>query len=423
MTAPHPSLRQGDAVPGPPRRPFALPGGVGDALAHTVSNLGYRPVAHGEADNCVAALVALPPGGGEAWDRSLESCRALASNTPVIVLANALDFARRRAVIRAGAVAVLNDPPDLVMLNGWLRELDPTLSAPLSVLVVDDDPFAAEAFALTLEAAGMVARFETDAEGALGALEAERPDVVLLDVNMPDTDGIELAGIVRQDRTRLSLPILFLSGERDRDRRLAARALGGDDFITKPVDPDLLVRLVRMRGDRARALTDMATRDRLTGLPNRARFDEALAARAALGPDAGPASVALIDVDHFKALNDTHGHATGDRMLRLLAGELMGGLRCTDEIARWGGEEFAVLLPGAAPPAAAGVIDRVRRRFAAARLDVAGERVGATFSAGVAGCPPGVAGEGAMERADAALYAAKRAGRDRTIIHESEADQ
>src|SRR5580704_9534126 len=147
----------------------------------------------------------------------------------------------------------------------------------------------------------------TDPIDALNAMAAALPDLVLMDVQMPVTDGIELARVIRQSRQYLTVPILFLSAERDTSRQIEARKFGGDVFIKKPIDPHQLVSLVRLRADRARILRSMIERDSLTGLYNHGRFKDRLNHETERCQRAGSEfSLAMIDIDHFKQVNDTY---------------------------------------------------------------------------------------------------------------------
>ena len=175
-------------------------------------------------------------------------------------------------------------------------------------------------------------------------------------------------------------------------------------------------------------LFDMATTDPLTRLLRRNVFEERLAAELARGRRSGDAlAVALVDIDRFKAVNDTWGHAAGDAALRLVAGVLRDGRRATDVVARYGGEEFAILFPGTALEQAAALVDRIRADLAATPFEPApGVRHPITFSAGVCGVTPedGPAEPaGIMRRADEALYRAKEAGRNRVITAPSGLDR
>jgi diguanylate cyclase (GGDEF)-like protein len=177
----------------------------------------------------------------------------------------------------------------------------------------------------------------------------------------------------------------------------------------------LAVTIVR----RAQRLLYLAARDRLTGLFNRGHFDRALrAAMDRVARDGLPLSLAILDVDHFKRINDVHGHAVGDRALREVADRLARSMRRTDLVARYGGEEFVILLAGTPPDAALFRIESLRRDVASAPLALdGGGRLFIDFSAGIAGVPDDEVAtpEALLDRADARLLAAKRAGRGRCL--------
>ncbi len=183
----------------------------------------------------------------------------------------------------------------------------------------------------------------------------------------------------------------------------------------------LRVRLAQRKLELQRALVtirELAQVDELTRLSNRRHILEALAAEQVRAKRSGQAlSVVLVDLDHFKAINDRHGHAAGDAVLSEFAGALRAGLRDFDAAGRWGGEEFLLLLPKTSAAAAAAIVDRLREAVACLSLDhvVPGLRI--SFSAGVAECAAGEASDAAIERADRAMYLAKRAGRACTVVH------
>ena len=176
----------------------------------------------------------------------------------------------------------------------------------------------------------------------------------------------------------------------------------------------LAVTIVR----RAQRLLYLAARDRLTGVFNRGHFDRAIAnAMEVAGRSGDPLSLVILDIDHFKRINDEHGHASGDLTIRLVAARLAAAMRRTDVVARYGGEEFVVLMPGIAPAAALARIERLRAQLAAAPLDLGnGHSLTVSFSAGVAGSPDDreqLTPDALLDCADQRLLAAKRAGRGR----------
>jgi two-component system cell cycle response regulator len=178
-----------------------------------------------------------------------------------------------------------------------------------------------------------------------------------------------------------------------------------------------VARYVAAGDPEGRQLADLALasrRDPLTGLPNRRAFEEELAREAARASRAGaPLAVVMLDVDRFKAVNDGHGHAAGDEVLRAVAARAAAAIRAGDLLARVGGEEFAILLPAADLPRAAEAAERIRATLAARRIEAGGTSLTVTASLGCAALAPGETPEALVARADARLYAAKEAGRNR----------
>jgi diguanylate cyclase (GGDEF)-like protein len=259
-------------------------------------------------------------------------------------------------------------------------------------------------------------------DAAFATLSAAQYDLVLMDVQMPTVDGLELARVIRQTRRHLFLPVVFLSAEQNIDRKLAARRVGGDDFITKPVDLDHLVQVVRLRAERARTLRTVMERDGLTGLLNHSRFKDRLVRELERGDRTQrQLSLVLVDLDHFKNVNDSFGHLVGDRVIRALARTLVTGLRKSDVIGRYGGEEFIILLPDTSPAGAVSAVEKIRHRFEALQFDADQRPFSVTLSAGVAGNGRRMAVEALINAADRALYKAKRNGRNRIEIEDTHA--
>jgi len=393
-----------------------------EPLAMTLSNIGYRTVVYPflggkrpevSPDNFSAAIIA------DSVENPLQFAADISRYCPVLLLTQQeTSIETRLAAARAGVHAVLARPLDISELSDWLNDLiGPDREAPLSVLIIDDDELVAETYVMALERAGMQASIETDPSAAFGRMTATYPDLVLMDMQMPGVSGMELAAIIRQSRRHLSLPIVFLSAERDPAMQLEARRLGGDDFITKPVDPEKLVSLVRMRADRAMRLRSMMERDRLTGLLNHGRFIDRLFNELERCRRTGAEiSLVLIDVDRFKSVNDTHGHLVGDRVLQTLAYTLSSRLRRIDLVGRYGGEEFAAILLDAPPQAACTVIDKIRRRFSEIEFRSGGAGFSVTFSAGISSSRKHLASEDLIAAADRCMYQAKAAGRNRTLV-------
>jgi diguanylate cyclase (GGDEF)-like protein len=248
------------------------------------------------------------------------------------------------------------------------------------------------------------------------ALKEFQPDLLLLDMYMPTCTGAEVAALIRQQAAFVSLPIVFLSGEHDRDNQLAALDQGGDDFLTKPISAPQLVSAVTSRARRARAMRAQLSRDGLTGLLTHASIKEQAVREISRAQRYGTwLTVAMIDLDHFKQINDRYGHAAGDRVLKGLARLLHQRLRLSDSIGRYGGEEFLILLPQTDGPSALRVLDDTRARFATISHQLGDGEVMVTFSGGIASLPPAGDPHTLLDAADAALYAAKAAGRNQMI--------
>ena len=388
--------------------------GLFEELSSKLSALGYEAVDGKCAslpDGCIAALISVRLDGGvELTERLAKSCR-------VIFFGDENGFAFRLRVARAGADAVLGLPLDMVELGAWLEDFESVEEQTRCILIVDDDELIATSYAMALEEAGMRAHIVTDPFEAFDTISRVSPDLVLLDMHMPGVDGLEIAQIIRQSRQNLSLPIVFLSAEQDSRLQYRARKIGGDDFITKPISLDRLAAAVGLRADRAVALRQVMERDSLTGLLNHARFKDRVALEVERSKRTkSPISVCLIDIDHFKRVNDTYGHQAGDRVIQTLARSLVGSLRRIDVVARYGGEEFGLLLLDAPDTAAAAVIDKIRMQFSEFKFGSGDQTFSVTLSAGVAGSVEGANADKLISTADEALYKAKRTGRNRTII-------
>jgi diguanylate cyclase (GGDEF)-like protein len=240
------------------------------------------------------------------------------------------------------------------------------------------------------------------------------PEVVLLDVSMPGCTGPELAQIIRMNDDWLRVPIIYLSAETDIKRQMNALLKAGDDFVTKPIADNALVAAVFSRAQRARLLSNALARDSLTGLLKHADIKEQAAVELERAQRSGkPASVAMLDIDLFKKVNDSHGHAAGDNVIRALANLLRQRLRRIDSLGRYGGEEFLVVLPDCSAEQARCILDEIRQRFAELHFIAGDQQFSVTLSAGIASTEnaPASAGD-LLEEADRALYAAKHDGRN-----------
>jgi len=314
------------------------------------------------------------------------------------------------------------------------------------VLIADDDRAVLDRVREGLSRMGYEFLTAHDGPGALTAVRAHRPDLVIMDVEMPGLSGVEVCRIVKAHAGEEQfgfVPIILMTA-RQGPGKVEGLELGADDYLIKPFDmAELSARaksMLRMKALQDALMAknrelDLANRaleqhrqellalsqtDALTGLYNRRYLEERLRAELARADRYNnPLSCAMIDVDHFKQLNDAHGHPFGDMALRQVAQAARATLRDVDLLARYGGEEFLALFPETGSDEAVRAAERVRRRVEALRLAPPDSQVEVrlTVSLGVATFPTlGIEGsDGLLRAADESLYAAKAAGRNRVI--------
>lgn len=310
----------------------------------------------------------------------------------------------------------------------------------MKVLVIEDSRTTLDAVCRQLGKLGMTAFAAASGAAGLELYESRKPELVLLDIILPDIDGFQVAERIRaKERNGEWTPIVFLTArntDEDLERGIAA---GGDDYLAKPVSATVLgaklramQRIVQMRGSLV-ALThklDVANRelrrlssiDGLTGIANRRQFDESFARewRRSVRMKR-PLALVLCDIDFFKQYNDMYGHQAGDECLRAVARAIEASVRRPgDRVTRFGGEEFTIILPETDSGGAAALAEKVRAAVEALALPHAASEAArvVTISAGSAAMMP-AAGDrqpDLLHWSDAALYEAKRQGRNR-IVH------
>ncbi|MGZ5444532.1 MAG: diguanylate cyclase [Thermoanaerobaculia bacterium] len=375
-----------------------------------VSQAAARPfeVVLIESDSALAASIA------EALKREEMSVRVCASWSEAaayegvdatIVVGDTEEFAEKVRAIRSGADVFVAKPVDvdaLVQRVGALRERKE--HPPRRILAVEDDPTTAVLIRGMLAAAGY------EVEVCVAPAEFERtllafgPDLVLMDVQLAsDVSGHDLVRYVRRSERFSTLPVIIVTSDSERRAILDGASAGADVLVTKPVDWDVLLSHIAARLERATVVRELTERDPLTGVLTRGAFDTRARHRAENG---NSAVLVLLDLDHFKEINDTRGHVAGDRVLAATGAVLRRHLRQTDVVARYGGEEFALLLEDLSVPTAVSLCERLLADLSST-IDV-------TFSAGVA--PLDGSFEEAFRRADLALYEAKRGGRARVMV-------
>jgi two-component system, cell cycle response regulator len=261
-----------------------------------------------------------------------------------------------------------------------------------------------------------------DGAQALELVAREVPDVVLLDHELPGIDGMAVLDRLRADDELASVPVIMLTQLADPELLVQALRRGAHDYLRKPFDPAELdarvMAALRVKGlhdallQANRRLAEQALTDDLTQLANRRHGVHQLEREIALAVRHGRVlALVRIDVDHFKAINDTHGHQAGDHVLAEVSRRLAGAVRGGDELARWGGDEFVAILPGTDKAGALRAAERLRAAVAESPVQAAGESLAVTVSVGWAHWA-GDTPDDLLARADRALYKAKDAGRN-----------
>lgn len=328
------------------------------------------------------------------------------------------DFPTRLRSVRYGADAFISTPIDVAHLVDRIDRLThPNDPQPYHILIVDDDPEQVSDTALVLQEAGMITSVVTDPRNIFEVLVDYRPELILLDMYMPECSGAELASIIRQNENYVGVPILYLSVETSMEKQMSAIRSGGDGFLVKPIDPEHLVMEIAVRASRTRAMRFFMERDSLTGLLNHTNLKQHLEQELQRARRIGlPMVFVMIDLDHFKAVNDTYGHLTGDRVIKSLSRLLQERLRRSDTIGRYGGEEFGVILFNTSASWAESIMNEIRESFNRIRQTDGRAQFNVTFSCGIAEYPHFDTAPALNEAADSALYQAKNRGRNCVVV-------
>ena len=340
---------------------------------------------------------------------------------PKIFISGRQDIEARLQVVRAGGLAYLSKPLSISHMLEKVREFSQTAEEDnYQILVIDDDSALVDLMTFVLEQAGMDVQGVIHPKEALDAISRQKPDLILMDIHMPWCSGIELAQVIRQQSNFAGIPIIFLSSETDADVQFTAVLKGGDDFLIKPIDINRLPIFIKAKAHRARALNALMIKDGLTGLYNHTYIKELIETEMFRSERSkADFSVVMLDVDHFKHVNDTYGHVVGDQVLRSLSHFLLQRLRKSDKVGRYGGEEFMVLLPDTDLSEAKVLFDNILEDFRDVHHhDLDANEFEVTFSGGVISNQITKDTSLMLELVDQTLYKAKTTGRNQVLVTE-----
>ena len=348
----------------------------------------------------------------------LQELHASHPQLPVVVISNGDQFQDRVDAARYGGRGFLQKPVRPAQIFDVLRDALVISRDELPTIVaVDDDATVLNLIGSLLEPIGANVVKCGDPLRALSFLVEYAPDLVMLDVDMPGLNGIELCRVLRNDPRWAAVPILFLTARADTANVTQMFEAGADDFVSKPVTGPELVARVRNRLERTRMLRLAAEVDSLTGVATRRRGIEVLERFFRLAQrQRQPISIACIDLDHFKQVNDQFGHLIGDMVLRRVAGLLAGFFRGEDIVARWGGEEFVIGMYAMPADAAVRRLQTALAKLHSEVFEAGNSTLHVTFSAGVGEFPvDGDEWTTLYRVADNALSAAKAGGRNQVL--------
>jgi two-component system cell cycle response regulator len=292
------------------------------------------------------------------------------------------------------------------------------------ILVAEDSLVVRTVVCDQLEEEGYEVVQAVDGESALVQCALTKPDAILLDIEMPGLDGHQVLARLKNDPELSDIPVVFLTGRTSTDEMVAGLRAGAHDYLKKPFEPAELiariggaVRIKRLQDElrmRNEQLDRLSRIDGLTGIYNRRHLDEQLQELSKTATrQEQPLAILMLDIDHFKQVNDSEGHPAGDQVLQEFARRLQAAVRGGNVVGRWGGEEFLVIAPQTNIDEAKILGERIRAAIADHPVHVGHGCISITVSIG---CAVGVKPAELVAQADAALYRSKADGRDRVTM-------
>jgi diguanylate cyclase (GGDEF)-like protein len=337
---------------------------------------------------------------------------------PIVYMSAKDDMNTRLEAVRSDGVAFLSKSFSLGELKNMIDIIIPIQkNRSYKVLIIDDDKISSSFCSAILEHAGIHVSCLYTHENIFDSIVNFDPDVILLDMYMPHVDGFEMASVIRQHQNFSAIPIVIMSSETDINKQFKMRSVGADDFILKPFKPHHLIDTIMNRIKRSRQTKRLIYTDGLTGLllfnKIKDQVSNLLESCVRYNLDF---SIALIDLDYFKQVNDVYGHLTGDQILRNFSEFLLSRVRKSDIVTRSGGEEFTIIFPYTNAENALRTLNALRESFAQRLQHADGKEFKVTFSAGIANVNRFQDLTSLLAAADQALYRAKEKGRNNIEI-------
>ncbi|KXI28793.1 diguanylate cyclase [Paraglaciecola hydrolytica] len=336
----------------------------------------------------------------------------------VFIISSLDTFDARLLAIRANVSDYLLKPVNVTNLVTKIRKnFKIDLVRPYRILLLDDQLVVGRFYKTLLETQGIEVVALTSADQIMAALESFPPDIFLLDMHMPDVNGLEVAKLIRQQSKYDYVPIVFLTDDNDINTKLLALECGADDVIPKQTPPDLILQQIDSRIQRSQQVRYLASRDSLTGVLNHGQIMDAAAHALRLATrHIKPVVLVMIDLDYFKQVNDSYGHMGGDKVLVSLGQLLLQSVRETDFVGRYGGEEFMVVFSDADCEVIEHKMQSILTAFRHIDFNVNDKQFNCTFSVGLASSENYDKLSELIAAADAALYQAKAAGRNQICV-------
>ncbi|KUO77014.1 MAG: hypothetical protein APF77_05775 [Clostridia bacterium BRH_c25] len=290
------------------------------------------------------------------------------------------------------------------------------------ILLIDDDITILKLLENAFVTEGYQVYICDDSESAMDTIAITRPDIIILDIMMPKVNGYELLEKIKSKLEYSDIHVIFLSAKSEIDDRINGLKAGADDYITKPFAIGEITTKIEMIMRRSNNYKEKLLRDSLTDACSRYYFNYRIAEELERYRRNGSIfSIAFIDMDNYKYINDQYGHQTGDYVLKELVSYITGNIRGCDSIYRYGGEEFIILMPDTTKEKAYMVIERLRQGFGSKAISIGGEVLIVTFSAGIKQvCEINETVDEIINDADKAMYYAKKSGRNKVMVHNGE---